>query len=93
MKKVGPPTRAEARTCNSPVAPPQRLSALGACFLAALYWAGMAQMKLLVDLPGTLVRTPRESRDQALLRAAGIYDSAAPHISVATSATSGFGSR
>lgn len=46
--------------------------------LNALYWAGMAQMKLLVDLPGTLVHTPRERRDQAFLRAAGIYDPAAP---------------
>ena len=42
--------------------------------LNALYWAGMAQMKLLVDLPGALVRTPRDARDRALLQAAGIYD-------------------
>lgn len=34
----------------------------------------MAQMNLLVDLPGTVVRTPRNARRQALLQAAGIYD-------------------
>lgn len=38
----------------------------------------MAQMNLLVDLPGTVVRTPREARRQALLQAAGIYDAQSP---------------
>ena len=38
----------------------------------------MAQMNLLVDLPGTVVRTPRDARRQALLQAAGIYDAQLP---------------
>lgn len=46
--------------------------------VGALYWAGMAQLNLLVDLPGALVRTPRESRNHVLLQAAGIYDAQSP---------------
>ena len=46
--------------------------------LNPLYWAGMAQLNLLVDLPGALVHTPREHRHHALLQAAGIYDAQLP---------------